>query len=240
MAAVAERATPGDTIVVGFEVPVRRPILLTGFGPFRKVTDNPSTTVARLLHHEVIEGALVQCEELEVSYRYVTDVVPQLWQHLSPGLVVHLGLSAKAKAVTLEQCCRNTGYDKPDVLEVLPDSPCCVEGGPECLYTSLDLPAIAEAVTVEAGLPCELSSDPGLYLCEYVLYTSMHLAWRGQLPVPVLFVHIPEAVAPFTVEALAAAVRTVLRTAMRQESARTLPRPGPHPALAVLAAPGGP
>ena len=50
-----------------------------------------------------------------------------------------MGVSGIATTVTLEQCGHNHGYCRLDNSRFCPASQCCVEAGPDCLTSDLDM-----------------------------------------------------------------------------------------------------
>jgi hypothetical protein len=63
----------------------------------------------------------------------------------------------------------------------------CTEGGPDMIETQVDVTAVSRRC--QEGNPkvkVAVSTDAGLYLCEYIYYRSMR-----HLGVPAIFVHVP-------------------------------------------------
>ena len=77
--------------------------------------------------------------------------IPKLWETHSPLLMVHVGVSGMANAITLERCGHNTGYMKLDVSGKCPESGCCLDGDvPQhrnCLETQFDLKDVCRQFT---------------------------------------------------------------------------------------------
>ena len=196
--------------------PTAPTVLLTGFGPFANFPVNPSWEAVKLLHNETIAGARLSCHQLVVEYDAVSTEVPALWSSLSPCLVIHVGVSAAAKGLVLEQCGRSRGYWRLDFAGRRPPQDRHPSGGPTLLRTSLDAGLISDAVATEAGMHCSLSSDAGRYLCDFSLYTSLHYALHSAPNAQVLFVHIGPANAPYSKEEVAAGLRIVVKAALAQ------------------------
>lgn len=99
--------------------------------------------------------------------------------------MVHLGVHNKKKSIAIEKCAHKKGYNKSDIKEKCPNNGICPFGKLEHICTEVDVDGI-----IEKCLPCHYdlhsSEDAGLYLCEYVYYTSL-----SHDPSKVLFVHIP-------------------------------------------------
>ncbi|NXD88329.1 PGPI peptidase, partial [Halcyon senegalensis] len=102
--------------------------------------------------------------EVPVEYQAVQRLIPALWKKHSPQLLVHVGVSGMATAVTLEKCGHNAGYMGFDNCQFCPDSQCCVEGGPDFIDSVIDMDAVCERVSA-LGLNVEVTSseDAGRY-----------------------------------------------------------------------------
>lgn len=98
-----------------------------------------------------------------------------------------VGLPGKLK---LEQCARNGLYHRKDNQALVPKTGFCYStDNPEnTLVTKIPLPAIVSEArkNSESDMSLGISSDAGLYLCEYIYYHSL----RGAVCNSV-FLHVP-------------------------------------------------
>ncbi|XP_064424497.1 pyroglutamyl-peptidase 1 isoform X2 [Latimeria chalumnae] len=112
-----------------------------------------------------------------------------------------------ASTVTLEKCGHNAGYKGLDNCSFCPDSHCCVEGGPECIDSVIDMEAVCKRV---AGLGLDatvtVSKDAGRYLCDFTYYTSLYLS-RGRCA----FIHVPPLGKPYSGEQLGRALKAIIQ-----------------------------
>lgn len=73
-----------------------------------------------------------------------------------------MGVSGLAKTVTLEQCGHNKGYQRLDNCSFCPATHCCMESGPDCLHSLLDMNAVCRRVNnSELGVMLSVSEDAG-------------------------------------------------------------------------------
>lgn len=170
-------------------------ILLTGFGPFLDVDDNPSAGIVRALHGRRIVGETVVGEVLPVSYERAPARTIALARALSPRLVLGLGVARGRDEASVECVGRRVVGATPDVDDRLPAA---LADGPDEVPASIDVRHLAEA------LGASLSTDAGRYVCNAWLYRV-----AGALRVPVGFVHVPLEGVP--VDTLQAAVTSLLR-----------------------------
>ena len=154
-------------------------ILVTGFGPFLDVTDNPSARLAR-----AVDGALVgphRVRGLVLPVSYERAVAATLDAGREAVLVLGTGVARTRTETRLElRAVRDRNEESDDV-----DG--CRGGwnaadGPASVEASLGAGA-AEAL----GVGC--SSDAGTYVCNAWLYGVV----RGLPGRPVGFLHLPPA-----------------------------------------------
>lgn len=79
-------------------------------------------------------------------------------------LVVHVGVSGMATSVTLEQCGHNYGYTRLDNCHFCPNSQCCINEGPDCIMSVIDMDSVCEKVNSSSqGVAFSVSKDAGRY-----------------------------------------------------------------------------
>ena len=187
---------------------------MTGFGPFAGVEENPTSKLCATLKRyreegQVPEGvdskllkdfedcgiSLEGLEVLEVAAESCRSEVPKIVKFLKekiskcPAVILHLGVASSRDHISLE--CRGVNeatFRVPDVKgyqctgeEVVPNSP-------PVMFSSLRLAEIL-AELHDRGVKCEMSTDAGRFLCNYVFFQSLHAAKPWDIPV--LFVHVP-------------------------------------------------
>lgn len=169
-------------------VPPRRPrrVLVTGFGPFPGVPENPSAVIAAGLAERPPPGV-----------RLLAHVLPTAWSVLPmvPGLaagaevVLHVGVAAETvrprlEAVAWNRCAALADADgrQPAEARLAPASPCR-------LRPRIAAGTIAAAVR-RAGRPVDVSHSAGAYLCNAVFFRSLAAAGRRTRPPAVAFLHV--------------------------------------------------
>lgn len=126
--------------------------------------------------------------EVPVEYEAVQSLLPSLWKQHQPQvkqevhgllpvynaaihhlllrpslqLVVHVGVSGLASTVTLEQCGHNKGYKRLDNCKFCPATQCCMENGPDCINSVLNMDVIGKRVNNSGlGVAVSVSKDAG-------------------------------------------------------------------------------
>lgn len=154
-------------------------ILVTGFEPFAGDTVNPSQLVAERLDGRTIGGRPVTSVVLPVSAARAPGALAAAIERHRPRLVVSFGLAGGRAAVNLER----VGINVVDARIADNDGQQAVDtpilaGGPAAYLATLPLRSILAEWQSE-GIPGELSNSAGAFICNQVLYWSLHLAATG-------------------------------------------------------------
>ncbi|GAA6097766.1 pyroglutamyl-peptidase 1 [Tachysurus ichikawai] len=185
----------------------RKTVIVTGFEPFGEHTVNASwVAVQELKNLGLGPNVDLHITEVPVEYQAVQNLLPSLWELYHPQLVVHVGVSGMATTVTLEKCGHNRGYWRLDNCNFYPKSKCCMDGGPDCINSAIDMDVVCKRVkNSDLGVSVSVSKDAGRYLCDYTYYTSLYLG-KGRSA----FVHVPPLGEPYTAKQLAQALQAVI------------------------------
>ena len=150
-------------------------IVITGFGPFEDVADNPAERIARALHRRRLGGHRVMGLVLPVSYRRAPSLTLSCVEVTRPVAVIGFGVGRGSDKVRVETRAVSTRQGN-DIEGNTPE-----ESGPEVVEATADVKSLAEC------LGAELSTDAGTYVCN----AWLHEVTQGT-DVPTTFVHIPE------------------------------------------------
>ena len=169
----------------------KRRLLVTGFGKFNGVEDNPTTVLVKRLECENTK-ANRQFHIFEVS----TKAVDAELMHEEGLHCIHLGVNSKVSRVNLElHAYNNMDFRVPDEQGYCPTQ-CKISqdcGLDDALASCIPLDSLICKLKGEgfSDEDVEISKDPGRFLCNYVYYKSL-LVNRFAL-----FIHVP----PFSVMA---------------------------------------
>jgi pyroglutamyl-peptidase len=191
-------------------------VLITGFGPFPGVAWNPSAWLVQTLartHARPLTGAV-----LPVSWQTAWAALEPLLDAARPRQVILFGVSREARGFCLEQRAYNARSDHADAEGATPENQRLLDSPAENLDATLPITSIASTIAA-AGIPVELSEDPGRYLCNALLFHSLH--WAQHKPTRVGFVHLPHVTetGPLTPAQALTGARLIVETAIRAESA---------------------
>jgi pyroglutamyl-peptidase len=166
-------------------------VLLTGFGPFPDVSDNPS---ARLVEALAACSPPPDCDlhwqVLPTEWETVAALAPTLHEAVQPRVMIHFGVSERSKTFRIERSAFNRTMPRPDAKGALPSTAKVLMQRPDRHDTRL--PAAVLAAHLRArGLAATTSRSAGNYLCNFLYYLSLDWGARQETPRLVLFVHIP-------------------------------------------------
>ncbi|KAI9783537.1 MAG: hypothetical protein M1839_003707 [Geoglossum umbratile] len=180
-------------------------VLVTGFGPFDGVEENPSFSVIVTLPTEIHlpDGRSIRLyihrTPVPVAYDHVLKLVPTLYrQYPAMDYFVHVGVNAEAEDYQIEKRARKGDYVRKDVTGR------GFEGSdsefwrslPQELSTAVDVDRLIKTAFSGEGTPkVSASEDAGLFLCEFIYYNSLlaakNLRDEGGRNVSGVFVHVP-------------------------------------------------
>lgn len=214
----------------------RQRVLLTGFGPFPGVPKNPSAWLAEKLAERrptpEFDGE-IHAQILPTEWDS-TALMPRLYETLQPHVMIHFGVSERARTFRIERSAHNRAAPREDAMGALPLGHVIRPEGPDRFDTMLPAAALAAHLKT-CGLQAVSSRSAGRYLCNFLYYHSLDWA-RGQTEPPlVLFVHIPPLSAragPFKEETLFRGAHEILRFVLTFASAQGTAKATIGPAFA--------
>lgn len=164
-------------------------VLVTGFEPFGPWQRNPSAETARRLDGATIIDAKVTGIVLPVSFRRVTVPLLAALTAVHPDVVLHLGLGdpvgIRVERFAANRCLAPKGGDN-DGYE--PNGEPVVSGGPPRYPATLPVAEIVQLLA-RAHVPVAPSDCAGTFLCNYVMYTTLHYISMHNLPMRAGFIH---------------------------------------------------
>jgi pyroglutamyl-peptidase len=204
------------------ETGVKIRILLTAFGAFPGAPQNPTRAlvarVARMQERRFARlGIELAIAELPVVYAGAEARAAELVAQIQPHCVLHLGLAAKRRRLTLETRARNrVSVLRADAQGKVAEKLLLERGGPAERRARMALAGGAAAVRA-AGAPCALSIDAGDYLCNQTLWATLAgtSAQAG-------FLHVPRP-GRVGLDAMASGIAALLILMARQARAASAP-----------------
>lgn len=168
-------------------------ILLTAYGPFKKVPENITEKIADAItvrwNHTDDELIILK---IPVEWRKTDHCLKQALEQLNPDVVISMGHAEKYSAITVETRYFNIaeGEDNQGIT--------CKQGmidfsAPAHYDTNINALQLASRL-VEKNIPAVLHADKNgmTYLCNFAGYTVMHHIRSKKLQKPLfVFLHLP-------------------------------------------------
>lgn len=163
-------------------------LLITGFDPFGDQHINPAWETVRALPDTLGAYQLTKLE-IPTQFSKASEKILALAQSLHPDVILSVGQAGGRDAITPERVAINLMDARiPDNLGYQPREVPIVPGGPDGLFSTLPVSAMAQSV-VQAGLPGRVSLSAGSFVCNDTLYRLL-FHFSGS-PTRVGFVHVP-------------------------------------------------
>jgi pyroglutamyl-peptidase len=170
-------------------------ILVTGFGPFPGVPDNPTARIARRLDGLEYGGARVRAFVLDVSYlRAAQQVRAAVEGRGWPAFVVHFGVACSADRVRVETVAINRkDASIADIDDHLGEAARIDDSHAldARVGTTIDAASLTAALN-EQGVPAKVSDDAGRYVCNATYFQSLIWLAAEGVATPCVFVHVPD------------------------------------------------
>lgn len=171
-------------------------ILVTGFEPFNGSAVNPSEQIVHRL--TAPQGTTLIKAILPVEFGKTTVQLQSLFREHQPDIVLSVGQAGGRKEISIERVAVNIDSVKsssgrkllPDNAGAMPVDELIAPEGPAAYFATLPLWRIVEAVQ-EKGIPAGISNTAGTYVCNHVMYVSLHLAAVQYPKMKAGFVHVP-------------------------------------------------
>lgn len=165
-------------------------ILVTGFAPFGGEPINPAWEAVKRLPDQVAGAQLVKLE-IPTSFARCGPAVEAAVAAHWPGAVLCVGQAGGRACISVERVAVNLAdariADNDGVQPV--DQPIQADG-PAAYFATLPVKAMVRGIRAR-GIPCQLSYSAGAYVCNCVMYRTLHLAAGRSTGPRAGFIHVP-------------------------------------------------
>ncbi len=166
-------------------------LLITAFEPFGGFKENPALLVMNRLRPGAFPGWRLLRRRLPVSGEAVGRLAPGLIERHRPDVMVSLGLAAGEGGLRVERFALNIkDYGIKDNSGQRPAGEPVRKGGPAAYEVGAD-PVRLAAAARRAGAPAHVSNFAGAYVCNHLMYESLHAIARKGLATSYAFLHLP-------------------------------------------------
>lgn len=193
---------------------MNRTVLVTGFEPFGGERCNPSGELARRLDGARLHGRRVVGTVLPVVFGASARQLQRSLREHDPELVVSLGVAGGRRKLSVERVAINVDDARiPDNAGQQPIDEPIRRRGPAAYFATLPVKAMFRTLQ-QGGWPAEVSHSAGSYVCNHVFYCLIHTL-RRRPGARGGFIHVPRPRRDFGLDAMEAALRQAIVTAIR-------------------------
>ena len=174
----------------------RTHVLLTGFGPFPGVPVNATMRLVPMLAEQaprVFPDVRFSAHLLATEWETAPARALQAVRETPPDLVLHFGVSPRARGFEIETRARNACQMSADAAGALPPTAQLADGGVDFLGATLPVRHMVGRLRAH-GIPAYASRDAGAYLCNALLWRVLEAHRESRAP-RIGFVHIPASLA---------------------------------------------
>lgn len=165
-------------------------VLVTGFEPFGGEARNPSWEVCERLPG-AIAGLRVEVCRVPCEFRRSIEVVAEAIERHRPALVVCLGLASGRMQLSVERVAINVDDARiADNAGAQPLDEPIAASAPPAYFATLPVKAMVAAMRA-AGVPAEVSSSAGTFVCNHLMYGVLHFLAASGKRARAGFIHVP-------------------------------------------------
>ncbi len=206
-------------------------VVLTGYEPWSHASENPTLELLdRARSRNFAEVELITLR-VPVDSGRITPLVDEALDAYRPDIWISLGLYPGSPVIGVERTAANVkDFPVPDNVDAQPIDEPVFADGPFAYRATLPVKAIVRAMT-DRSIPARISNTASTYLCNQIMYTTLHLSRQKKLATRAGFIHVPcspgyvaKASYPehefpsMSLDLMADAVDTAVTTAARQET----------------------
>lgn len=165
-------------------------ILVTGFDPFDHATVNPAWEAVRQLPANV-KTATIVTQEIPTVFGQSAEVLHADIVRERPDVVLSIGQAGGRAALTPERVAINLDDARiADNAGQRPQDQSIQPTGAPAYFTQLPVKAMVAAIQ-QAGLPAQLSTTAGTFVCNHLMYQAQYLRATEFPDLRAGFLHIP-------------------------------------------------
>ena len=166
-------------------------VILTGFEPFGEDKVNPALEIITDLSEEQLPGVELLTIKLPVVFGKAIEILKQAIERTKPSLILSLGQAGGRSTISVEKIGININDARiADNEGNKPEDELIVEDGPAAYFTTIDCRKTVRAIT-QAGIPAMLSYSASTYVCNNLIYGTVHFLTTQQLSTKYGFLHVP-------------------------------------------------
>lgn len=186
-------------------------LLVTAFGPFGGRSRNASSLALLELKQRL---PWINTRILPVDCVVAPQRMSRALREVGPDAVLMLGEAGNSQSIRLETMAWNElDFRIPDIAGRQPQGKCIDPSAAHHMPSTMPFGEI-HACLLEHNHACDISMDPGRYLCNQILFHTLKVVQKRHSPAKAGFIHLPlekDYPTPRVVDALVRAVAVIVR-----------------------------
>ncbi len=165
-------------------------ILFTGFDAFGGEKINPAGEAVKMMKADICGTEIVKAE-IPTVFGKSRETLEAAVEKYMPDAVVCVGQAGGRNAVTPEMISVNIMDARiPDNEGNMPRHEYIIDGGREAYFSTLPVEKIVEELNIN-GIKSSVSYHAGTFVCNYLMYSLMHMIKTKYPHMKGGFVHVP-------------------------------------------------
>lgn len=165
-------------------------ILVTAFDPFNQESINPSSEALALLPECLADVRLFKLVIPTIQGKSFNKIKVKI-EEVQPDVVVSIGQAGGRPDLSIERIGINLDdYRIKDNEGNQPIDCPIFEEGPAAYFSTLPIKAMMQACQ-QVKIPVSISNSAGTFVCNHVLYSTLHYIAENDLKIKAGFIHIP-------------------------------------------------
>lgn len=165
-------------------------ILVTGFDPFGGEKINPAIESVKKLPDTIAGAEIIKLEIPTVIGKSV-DKIREKIEEVHPDVVLSIGQAGGRHDITVERVginCDDCRIKDNEGNQPIDEK--VAEDGPAAYFSTLPIKAMVKNIQ-DGGVPASVSNTAGTFICNHVLYGTLHLQATKYKEMRAGFIHIP-------------------------------------------------
>ncbi len=166
-------------------------VVLTGYEPWSHASENPTIDLLECARERNYVDIELVTLPVPVDSTRIAPLVDEALESHRPDIWISLGLYPGSPVVSVERTAANIkDFPVPDNARAQPVDEPVFADGPFAYRSTLPIKAMVAAMH-ERAIPAKVSNTASTYLCNQIMYTTLHLAQEKALPTRAGFIHVP-------------------------------------------------
>ncbi len=171
-------------------MPAKR-VVLTGYEPWGHAPENPTLELLERTRQRNYKDIELITLSVPVESETITPLVDETLDEYRPDVWISLGLYPGLAVVGVERTAANVkDFPVEDNVGAKPHDEPVFADGPFAYQATLPIKAIVQSIN-KRGIPAKVSNSASTYLCNQIMYSTLHLSKQKALSTRAGFIHVP-------------------------------------------------